>query len=122
VAFPYPAHWREVSETRYEGFDGFFEISAIASEASLSEVCRSEAYHQLRPYGSSPRVISTLVQERKACLIYPSADQPPEMNRQSALIVAYPRPITYNGSTYQYFILWADRGHIHRMVEGLRFL
>lgn len=122
VAFPYPAHWRQVTPERFEAEDGFFQISAISSENSLDQVCHSEAFHPLRPYGSSPRIVATSIQNQQACLIFPSGDQPKEMNNQAALIVKYPRPVSINGTTYQYFVLWADRNHILFIARGLSFL
>ncbi|AKG36447.1 LysM peptidoglycan-binding domain-containing protein [Paenibacillus durus] len=122
VSFPYPAAWRAVSETRYEGADGFFQISALASELPFPELCRTEAYHRLMPYGSSPQIVPGRVQNQEACYIFPSPDQAPEFRRQSALIAVYPQPVVINGSTYPYFILWADQDHLQVIVNGLRFL
>ncbi|MFD1775401.1 LysM peptidoglycan-binding domain-containing protein [Paenibacillus rhizophilus] len=122
VSFPYPAAWRAVSETRHEGADGFFQVSALASDLPFAELCRSEAYHPLMPYGSSPRIVPARVQNQEACYIFPSSDQAPELRRQSAFIAVYPQPVVINGSTYPYFILWADQDHLQAMVNGLRFL
>ncbi|WP_223067502.1 hypothetical protein [Paenibacillus caui] len=122
VSFFYPAGWRKVTEERYEGPDGFFQISAISSEDPLNEVCRAEAFHPLRPYGSSPRIIMTRIQSQEACFIFPSADQPAEMRNQAALIAKYPRPVPIQGTFYQYFVLWADREHIVALARGLRFI
>jgi TolB protein len=122
AAFSYPAYWQPVSETRYEGYDGFFEISAIYSENPLHEVCREEAYHKLKPYGTTPRIVSTRISGQEACRIYPSADQAPEMNRQSALLVTYPRPVTINGNMYQTFILWASTPHMDRIIRDFTFI
>ncbi|MBC8079874.1 MAG: LysM peptidoglycan-binding domain-containing protein [Gorillibacterium sp.] len=122
VAFPYPSDWRRVNETRYEGVAGFFQISAISSDQPLQELCRTEAYHRLMPYGSSPRIVPARVQGREACYIFPSADQSPELRGQAALIAEYPEPVAINGTTYNYFILWATQPYIQMMVNGLRFL
>lgn len=122
VAFPYPASWRPTSETRYEGADGFFEISALDSELPFPELCRSTAYHRLRPFGSSPRIVPGRVQGREACYIFPSADQAPELRRQSALLVVYPEPAVIGGVPYPYFILWADREHLASIANGLTFI
>ena len=35
VSFPYPANWRQVSEERYEGADGF-QVSAISSSDPIT--------------------------------------------------------------------------------------
>ncbi|QYR23966.1 hypothetical protein KZ483_07540 [Paenibacillus sp. sptzw28] len=122
VSFPYPAHWNRVTEERYEGMDGFFQISAISSGDPIEEICRSEAFHPLRPYGSNPRIVPASIQLQNACIIFPSDDQPAEMRNQSALIVKYPRPVSIQGTLYNYFILWSDRDHIGLFVRGLRFV
>ncbi|MNO33862.1 translocation protein TolB [compost metagenome] len=122
VSFPYPANWRQVSGERYEGAGGFFQISAISAGDRIADVCNSEAFHPLMPYGSSPRIINVMIQNREACFIFPSADQPAEMNKQAALIVKYPRPVQIGETFYNYFILWADVNHIRAMGRRLSFI
>jgi TolB protein len=122
VQFQYPGHWMMVTDEKYEGKGGFFQISAIFSEGLMNEVCHNEAFHQLLPYGTEPQIIHTQIQAQEACFIYPSADQPPEMNGQAALIVRYPTPIQVDGTTYNFFILWADKYHIDEIGLTLRFL
>jgi TolB protein len=122
VTFPYPASWRRVSEERYEGPGGFFQVSAVSAGERIEEVCREEAFHPLMPYGSSPRIVMTRIRNQEACFIFPSADQPAEMNKQAALIVRYPRPIEIGGTFYNYFILWADVNHIRQIGRRIAFL
>ncbi|HEY0827781.1 MAG TPA: hypothetical protein VGE40_06785 [Bacilli bacterium] len=122
VSFPYPANWHRVSDERYEGIDGFFQISAILSEGPIEEVCRSEAFHPLKPYGTSPKVVKTSIQCQKACFILPSEDQPLEMRNQAALIVKYPHPVRIRETFFNYFILWADQKHIVPLARGLSFV
>lgn len=121
VQFQYPAEWKKVDDERFEGSNGFFQISA-ASGDSLKEVCHNEAFHQLMPYGTHPRIVKAFIQNQEACLIYPSEDQPPEMNEQAALIVQYPKPVQIQGTTYTFFILWADQSHIKELISTLTFL
>ncbi len=122
VAFSYPGHWVRVLEERYEGRDGFFQVSAISSDSPLSKVCRNEAFHELRPYGTNPSITSIQVANMPACLILPSQDQPAEMRKQSAVIVQYPSPVVIGGTTYPYFILWADQDHIGDISRTLSFV
>ncbi|MEH7235700.1 TolB family protein [Bacillus sp. JJ1562] len=122
VRFFYPSSWQKVENERYEGADGFFQISAIGGGNDIHEVCKGEAYHKLMPYGSSPRIYQTRISGHEACLVYPSADQPPEMNRQAAAIVRYPAPVKIEGSTYNYFILWADEVHLNSIAITITFL
>ena len=122
VRFSYPSNWQKVNEERYEGEDGFFQISALSSDENLDTVCRNEAFHPLLPYGSSPQIRHHSIQNQPACLIFPSADQLAEMRNQAALIVTYPLPLEIEGSSYPYFILWADSQHIQRLSSTLSFL
>jgi len=121
VSFLYPLNWRRVSEDRYEGIDGFFQVTAI-SGTTLDEVCRGEAYNILRPYGSQPTIVRTSVQGQEACLIFPYPDQPAEMRGQAALIVRYPRPVTISGQNYNFLALFADKDHIREIAGTVTFL
>jgi TolB protein len=122
VRFHYPSHWQRVNDERYEGEDGFFQITAIASDQQIEVVCQNEAFHQLNPYGTQPGIQHTQIQNQPACFIYPSQDQPVEMRNQAALIIKYPAPVLIDGTEYNYFILWADQNHIREMSTSLTFL
>ncbi|WP_158299454.1 LysM peptidoglycan-binding domain-containing protein [Paenibacillus antri] len=122
VSFSYPAAWRQTSDTRYEGADGFFEISAVASELPFEALCREIANHPLQPFGSAPRIVPGRVQGEEACYIFASDDQSPELRRQSALLATYPEPVVIGEVVYPYFILWADREHLVSIASSLTFL
>ncbi|MGP4107887.1 LysM peptidoglycan-binding domain-containing protein [Virgibacillus sp. L01] len=122
VRFQYPANWQSVTAERYEGPDGFFQISAISSDNTIDQVCQNEAFHQLMPYGSAPRIVNTQIQSQEACFIFPSRDQPTEMRNQAALIIRYPNPVQLGGETYNYFILWADEPHLDEISATLSFI
>ena len=122
VQFQYPSHWDRVTDERYEGTDGFFQLSAISTEESIDVVCHNEAFHQLMPYGSAPRIIKTQIQQQEACFILPSQDQPQEMTGQAALIARYPQPIQIGGNTYHYVILWVDQEHLNEISATVVFL
>ncbi|WP_332634834.1 LysM peptidoglycan-binding domain-containing protein [Halalkalibacter flavus] len=122
IHLQYPADWRRVDDVRYEGPDGFFQVSALFSEEPIHQVCKNEAFHQLAPYGSDPRIFHTQIQNQDACFIYPSDDQPTEMRGQAALIVRYPMTIQIEGANYNYFVLWVDKGNIGEIGSTLGFL
>jgi TolB protein len=122
VQFQYPSHWERVTDEKYDGPDGFFQLSAISSDGTINEVCHNEAFHLLNPYGSEPRIIKAQIQQQEACFVFPSEDQPPEMEGQAALIVVYPNPIQIGGSTYNYFILWVNQEHLNEISSTLVFL
>jgi len=88
----------------------------------LTKVCKNEAHHKLKPYGSEPKIEKLKIDNQDACLIIPSADQVKAMKNQSALIVHYPQPIQISGETYNYFILWADKNHINEIAKTLKFI
>ncbi|MDD4504400.1 MAG: peptidase M56, partial [Clostridiaceae bacterium] len=114
--------WSKIDNERYEGIDGFFQVSAISNSAALEEVCSNEAHHKLKPYGSQPTIINTAVDNRKACFIIPSADQPMEMRSQSALIAVYDKPIYIEGTSYEYLIIWTHKNHLKDISDTLEFL
>ncbi|WP_186671015.1 LysM peptidoglycan-binding domain-containing protein [Sporosarcina sp. BP05] len=122
VNFQYPASWHKVSDERYEGDDGFFQISALFGADSIDKVCHNEAFQKLMPYGSAPRIIKLQNPYEQSCTILPSADQPANMNGQAAVIAQYPTPIMIDGIPYNYFILWADKEHIDGISSTLLFL
>ncbi|RBW69571.1 TolB family protein [Bacillus taeanensis] len=121
VQFYYPPHWQKVNDERYQGSDGFLQVSAVSAGENIEEVCRGEAFHQLMPYGSMPRIFKTRIQHQEACFIFPSPDQPAEMMRQAALIVKYPHPVLIQGTTYNYFVLWVDEHHLYKIASTLTF-
>ena len=122
VSFQYPASWKRVTDTRYEGSDGFFQISALFGSENMEEVCHAEAFQASQPYGSAPRIIHSQNAYEQTCTIYPSADQPANREGQAAFIARYPSPMTIAGRNYNYFILWADEEHIQKITSTMLFL
>ncbi|MHB1391672.1 MAG: LysM peptidoglycan-binding domain-containing protein [Clostridia bacterium] len=122
VMLIYPYRWSKIDNARYAGIDGFFHISAISSDATLDEVCSSEAHHKLKPYGTQPTLSSTTIDGQEACFIIPSTDQPMEMRGQSALVVKYAKPIEIESTTYQFLIIWVDKNHLRDIAGTLEFL
>lgn len=108
---------------KYEGNDGFFQISAYGGEGlEIDEVVQNEVKHALKPYGSHPEITKLSIQGQEARLIIPSKDQVHEFHNQAELIVKYPKAIKINQDTYYYFILWADKYNIHELYKTLRFI
>jgi hypothetical protein len=121
VKFRYPCLWSRFDSKRYEGIDGFFQISAISDDTALEEICKKEAYHKLKPYGTHPTTSKIDFHSREACFIIPSPDQPKEMRGQSALITAYEKPVEIEGTICKYFILWTDKEHLRDIADTLEF-
>lgn len=122
ISFMYPTTWKEVSNRRCEGPNGYFEIAAISSKKNIMDVCKNEAYRKNRNYGEHCKFINLDIQKCPAVLIIPSNDQPYEMKKLSALIVQYPKPINISGKSYNYFILWSSRSYIRQIGASLNFL
>ncbi|MEK4352029.1 peptidase M56 [Paenibacillus sp. FSL R5-0475] len=128
VTLKYPSEWEVNPEyaERYQGNDGFFQLSAISGEGlSIDEVANKDAFHQLKPYGSDPQIIELTLEglkaEEKARLIVPSADQEEEWNHQAAIILKYPEAVKIGDSLFNYFILWADIKHVEDIGQTVRF-
>ncbi|MER2090679.1 MAG: LysM peptidoglycan-binding domain-containing protein [Sporosarcina sp.] len=122
VNFQYPASWQKVNEERYEGSDGFFQLSALFGTGTMEQICHDEAFHQLKPYGSAPQILISSNPYRQSCTILPSSDQPSEMKGQAAFIAKYPTPTSIDGITYNYLVLWADKEHIQEISSTILFL
>jgi TolB protein len=128
ISLQYPADWQPVPgfdgpdgrPLKFAAINGFFHINAMDAP-SIEDAASGEAEHHLQPYGSQPIIESLQVQSQEARLILPSADQAAGMNYQAALIVTYPQPVGIAGSTYRYFVLWADQSHIRTIAQTLRF-
>lgn len=124
VSFKYPNGWKPnpIYIDKYEGNDGFFQISASSGQnLNIDEIAKLEASHQLLPYGSNPQIKALNINNLPARLILPSSDQVKEMKNQAALIIKYPSPVEILGSKYYYFILWADKDHIQQIGSTFQF-
>lgn len=131
VTLEYPKGWKAAGgdyiigghPSRYEGIDGFFEVAAInGQDKTIDDVAADEAGHKLNPYGSSPETQNLRINRKEFVFIYPSTDQPIEMNNQACFIVQYPDKIIIDSDEYNYFILWADRDHIEKIAESFNFI
>ncbi len=125
VSLKYNKNWKLNPNyiERYEGEDGFFQISAYAGQSlKIEEIVQIEVNHVLKPYGSKPEITKLNIQGQEARLIIPSNDQNSDLNNQAELIVEYPKPIKINENTYYYFILWADKYNIQEIYKTFRFI
>ena len=125
VSLSYPSNWGRTKgyEERFSGADGFFQIMGLSSPSpsTIQNVCKDALNHRLNPYGTRPQVQRLQIQGRPACLILPSSDQDPAMERIATLIVRYPTPIRLNGANYNHLTLSANKEHIRQITNGLRF-
>jgi TolB protein len=131
VSFEYPDNWKAIEDdylidgkpTRFEGDSGFFQIAAAGGQnTTIDEFAANESKHKLNPYGSDPKIEKTDIRRREAVFIFPSSDQPKEMNNQACLIIKYPHSVVIDKEEYNYVILWADKKHIRDMSDSLYFI
>lgn len=125
ISFKYPASWRQNPryEEKYEGTNGFFEVGDFEGVGeNIDEAVQSQINEDYRPYGSSPIVRSFNVDGQPARVIYPSADQPDFFrDREAAIVVQYPTPLTVEGKTYEYVVIWASRDYIPLILSTFKF-
>jgi TolB protein len=122
--FYYPAHWKQssFSENRYEGEDGFFQLSLISSEETIDQVAKLDAFHITEPYGTDPSIRPISIDGHSARLILPGGERVIEMESQGALIIQYHKPVIKGNMTYNYLILWVDLEHLFEIVETVEVL
>lgn len=121
VAFLYPSDWKKENKNHFQGYGGFFQVSAIHGPKSIDEAARSEAGHSLRPYGTNPTIQRLSIKGHAGRLILPSSDQAREMKKQAALIVRYSKQIRIAEQNYEYLVIYADADHIRLILNTLKF-
>ncbi|MGB5961254.1 MAG: hypothetical protein WBG73_11390 [Coleofasciculaceae cyanobacterium] len=132
ITLNYPKNWQPTKgyEERFNGADGFFQISSIGfsddvlpgqPRPTLQDTCNVTATHKLRPYGSRPQIQRLQIQGRPACLILPSPDQDSSMEKMATLIARYPKTIRIGTMTYDHLMLNANKGHIREIANTLKF-
>ena len=131
ITLEYPKEWKAIKDdyiiggtpSRYAGGDGFFQVGAInGQDKTIDDVASDEAGHKLNPCGASPETQNLRINRKEFVFIYPSTDQPIEMNNQACFIVQYPNKIIIGSDEYNYFILWADKDHIEKIADSFNFI
>jgi hypothetical protein len=123
VTVSYPANWQkdDTGEAMYKGIDGFFQLSAVASEApTAAEICTDDIDGNRKDYqyGTSPSLQYLVVDGQPACLIWPSADQSIYFRGVSLLAVQFPKVLAPQPYI---LLLFADKDHIWQMGKRLKF-
>jgi len=123
VTFRYPKTWKTSpiysDRTYFGGPDGEVQLDAGGGTTAM-DACRGSAEHHLRPYGQHPVIRAIKAGGRKACLVWPSADQGAPWYAE--LIVDYPRPVEIDGSRYNLLLLNADKTHALQIIQTLKFV
>lgn len=119
VSFMYPVRWAKVNNFNYEGVDGFFRIATLHSTDSIEEICRQEAKHKLKPYGSHPEFLTISLGGHEAGIILPSSDQHNEMKRQAFLLLRYREALQLRQGPQTHLIIWCDLAHLNDIKDSL---
>jgi len=126
VAVQYPGHWVDIDAyggSRRGAEDGFVQLGAVGGGVvGLDAVVTDAVQHKLTPYGTEPTVQELRVAGQDARLVLPSDDQPEGMAGEAVMFVAYPEPVTIDGSAYEYLSLYAAVDHIRDIADSLVFL
>jgi len=119
LSLMYPPLWAKINNLHYAGIDGYFRISVLKTDKTLEDICKTEAYHKLQPYGSNPDIVTENAAGLDVCLVVPSADQPTDMKKQAALIIKYPKSLEIDDQAYNHLILYTDMEHLNDIKNSL---
>lgn len=126
ISFKYPRGWSKNPryEDKYEGETGFFEVGDFSGVGNnIDEAVNQDINEPYKPYGSNPVIRKFVVDGQPARVIYPSSDQSDfYKDRDAAIIVQYPEPITIDGKPFNYVIIWASKDYIPLIVSTLKFV
>jgi len=127
VTLQYPADWecdnRSDSVFGYSGKDGFFQLILEPMMASTAKaVCEAQVQQSVGKgqnlYGANPTMEILQVDNRPACLVLPSDDQPEYQHSLSLLVVEYPK---LGKERTRLLLLFADKNHIREFISTLKF-
>ena len=124
VALSYPANWQkdDSGNAIYSSLDGFIQLSAVGSEApTANEICANELDANARKeprFGTTPKLEYLKIDGQVACLILPSEDQAKAQRGLSLLAIQFPDSLAPQPYI---LLLFADKDHIHRIGETVKF-
>jgi hypothetical protein len=124
VILKYPANWGcNITDDNALGFsrpEGFIEISLRQVLKTAKQFCEIQIQdsHGLNRFGKNPIMKILQIDNRSACLVYPSSDQSPKYQKASLLVVEYPQSVLKD----TLLLLSADKSHIHGFISTLRFV
>ena len=116
----YPANWgcNKVENAFVNtGAEGFIEITFREVSRTAKEFCEAQIQdsHGSNRFGKNPTMEILEIDNQPACLVWPSADQPPKYKKASLLVVTYPQKHTL-------LLLSADKNHIRGFMSSLKFV
>lgn len=126
ISFKYPRGWTKNPryEDKYEGKNGYFEVSDFSGVGeNIDEAVNMQVKEEYKPYGSNPIIRKFVVDGQPARVIYPSQDQPQFFkDRDTAIVIQYPKPITVNGGKYDYAVIWTTREFAPLIISTFKFV
>ena len=125
VNFKYPKSWNKNPryEDKYEGETGFFEVGAFEGTDDIDAAVKEQINEYYKPYGSNPIVRSFIVDGQPARVIYPSEDQAEfYKDRDAAIVVKYPEPITIDGQQFDYVVIWVTKDYVPLIISTFKFV
>jgi len=123
ITFKTPEDWKKISgyDNRYEGKSGFMEMTALSGYGlSLKEAVDLQINHELKPFGDKPEIRNITIDSQEASIILPANNT--DSNAQAAILVKFPKPVTISATPYNYLIIWADKGHIIKIANEIKFI
>lgn len=126
ISFKYPKGWTKNPryEDKYEGASGFFEVGDFSGVGeNIDEAVQMQVNEEYKPYGSNPTIRRFTVDGQPARVIYPSADQTDFFkDREAAIVVQYPQPVTIDGRPFDYVVIWASKEYIPLIMSTFKFV
>jgi len=126
IGFRYPKSWNKNPRypDKYEGETGFFEVGDFAGTGeNIDAAVKEQVDEYYKPYGSNPTIRNFIVDGQPARVIYPSADQSEfYKDRDVAIVVKYPEPITVEDKKYSYVVIWVTKEYAPLIISTLRFV
>lgn len=125
ISFKYPRSWVKNPryEDKYEGENGFFEVGDFSGVGeNIDEAVKTQINEDYKPYGSQPIIRSFVVEGQPVRVIYPSNDQQTFFkDRETAIVVKYPEPVTLDGQEFDYVVIWTTREFVPLILSTLKF-
>lgn len=115
---------------RFEGENGFFEISYAAGHGLTIDEFIKTYYDKGSYFVMKPEVSKLKIDHQIGRLILPSGDETSENREKAVLVAKYPENIHISGvehlfgttDKFDLFILYADKDHIRKIVKTLKFV
>jgi Protein of unknown function (DUF4232) len=111
-----------------DGPDGWIALGAgYQRPFNLANACHDSADVAPKPFGSSPKIRISRVDNHPACFITPSSDAPAAPRRKNGprfqaaeVLIKYRKPLIRNRTNYLFLLISADPTHLQSIVASVR--